>query len=58
MDVLQKRLQQLQLEMLKALVKDLLYEMWRKIMLWAHARKWEGGADTTFTGFELSLADK
>lgn len=54
----QKRLQQLKLETLKALVKGLIFETWRKIVLREHAIDWEGGADTSLAGFELSLAEK
>lgn len=54
----QKRLQQLQLEMLKALMKGLIFEMWSKTILWAWASKWEGVADITLARFELLLAEK
>lgn len=49
---------QLELEMLKAVMKGLLFETWRKTMIWAHAKNWEGGADNTLAGSELSLAEK
>lgn len=52
-----KRLQQLKLEMLKALMKGFIFEMWNKIIIWAWARKWEGGANITLAGFELLLAE-
>lgn len=44
--------------MLTALMKALIFETWKKIMLWAHAKKWEGVADATLAGFELSSAEK
>lgn len=43
--------------MLKAVMKDLVFETWRKIMFWPHGKKGEGGADTTLAGLELSSAE-
>lgn len=39
------------------MMKDLVFETWRKIMFWPHGKKGEGGADTTLAGLELSSAE-